>query len=76
MGDFWKRLISPDEAAVDSIIFNGSIAMVALFIFSGYQVIQAPASFNISSFGIATAAILGAIGAGKRMRDGPTNVSN
>ncbi len=70
---FWRQLVSPDEAAVDSIIVGGCVAMASLLGFEGWQVYHDAAAFNPASFGAGTAAVLGAIGAGKRLRDGAQN---
>lgn len=70
---FWRQLVSPDEAAVDSIIVGGGLAMAALIGMAVWQTWHDPAAFNCLSFGGGTSAILGAIGAGKRLRDGVSN---
>ena len=70
---FWRQLVSPDEAAVDSIIVGGGIALASLIGMSIWSTWQVPGAFNAMSFGTGTAAILGAIGAGKRLRDGVSN---
>lgn len=70
---FFRQLISPDEAAVDSIIVGGAIALLSLIAMSCWQTYTAPGSFNALSFGGGAAAICGAIGAGKRLRDGVNN---
>ena len=70
---FWRQLVSPDEAAVDSIIVGGAVALGAIIGMAIWQTWSAPTAFNGLSFGSGCAAILGAIGAGKRLRDGVGN---
>jgi len=73
---FWRQLVSPDEAAVDSIIVGGGCAMLSLIGMAIWQTWHDPAAFSPTSFGAGTAAVLGAIGAGKRLRDGVGNVAS
>ena len=70
---FWQQLVSPDEAAVDSIIVGGAVALAALIGMAIWQTWSVPTAFNALSFGSGCATILGAIGAGKRLRDGVSN---
>lgn len=73
---FWRQLVSPDEVAVDSIIVGGIAAMVSLIGMAVWQAWHDPMAFNCLSFGSGSATILGAIGAGKRLRDGVNNEPN
>ena len=70
---FFRNLIAVDDAAVDSIIVGGAVALVSLIGMAIWQDWTTPSAFNALSFGGGAAAILGAIGAGKRLRDGVNN---
>lgn len=70
---FFRQLIAPDEATVDSIIVFGCLAMATLI---GMTLWAGPPAFNALSFGSGCATVLGAIGAGKRLRDGDPNAAN
>ena len=68
MGRFITNLLSSDESVTDSLIVGGLLALLALIAFTGYALVQNPASFGPLDFATATAAILAAIGGGRRLR--------
>ncbi len=67
---FFGHLLATDDGAVDSIVFGGLAAQLALIAFTGYALYHDPASFNPINFGGASGALLAAIGGGRRLRDG------
>lgn len=50
------------------------MGIVMLCAFQGYDLLWMHHDFNPATFGAGAAAILGAVGAGKRLRDGASNV--
>lgn len=68
-GGFFSHLMASDDRAIDSLIFGGMVALVALILFSGYALYRDAASFNPLNFGTAAGALLTAIGGARRLRD-------
>lgn len=65
-----KALFSTDDASADSIIVGGALGILMLGGYQGYDLMWLHNAFNPATFGAGAAAILGAVGAGKRLRDG------
>jgi hypothetical protein len=76
MPSFIKSLISNSDANVDSIIVGGVMAMVTLCAVQAWDVGRSHKDFNPISFGGGAAAILGAIGTGKAIRNKFTPVGD
>lgn len=66
-------LLSAKDSAADSIIVGGLLAMLVLCGLTVYTVIFQHVEFSGTGFAGAVAVILGAIGTGKRIRDGANN---
>lgn len=67
---FLARLLASDDRSVDSVIVGGMLGMIVLCGLSTYDVVAHSAAFGPVNFGAGAGSILGAIGAGKRLRDG------
>lgn len=66
----WLRaFFSGDEARVDSIIALGAFALISNTAFTLVQVICSPAAFSPGAFAGSAASIIGAVAAGKTVRD-------
>lgn len=62
-------MANKDERA-DSIIFGGILSIVGMITWQGWDTVANHQEFSPMNFGLGCAAILGAIGGGKAMRDG------
>lgn len=70
MSKFLIGLLSGDESEVDSVIFFGGAAVIALILISIYIVVQDHTSFNPTSYAASTSGLIGVLAGGKRLRDG------
>lgn len=68
---FFASLVSATDGQVDSIIVGGIIALLVLCGLSTWNVVELHNAFGPLDFATGCGAILGAIGGGKRLRDGP-----
>lgn len=67
--NFFRELVSKSEVNVDALTVASALGLVALVVFTGFQEWENPASFSGSTFAFGCASLLGAMGAGKGMRD-------
>lgn len=66
-------LVSRDDVEVDSIVLSGLLAVVAMVVMTAYSLWITPANYSPITFGTGAASVMGAMGAARRLRDGPTN---
>lgn len=69
---FFAELVAHSEINVDALTFASLIGIIALTMFCGYQLLVRPDLFSGSTYAFGCASLLGAMGAGKGMRDGLT----
>lgn len=66
---FLSSLCSSDDRAVDSIIVAGTVCVLALIFFTGWDELYAKHEFSPVAFAGAAATIIGATAAAKAGRD-------
>lgn len=64
----FRELISSREVNVDAVSVSALVALGAMIVFSGIQLIQSPALFSGSTFAFGCASLIGAMGGAKGIR--------
>lgn len=67
---FLAALFHADDPSADSLVLGALVMLAALIGLAGYDVIVNGREFSAFNFGTAGGAVLTALGAGKRWRDG------
>jgi hypothetical protein len=67
---FVAALFHADDPTADSLVLGALVLIVVLCLFEGWSVIVQGRDFSAFSFASAGGVILGALGTGKRVRDG------